>query len=300
VTRIPDIQSRKARGEKITMLTAYNAWMARVLAASDAIDLLLVGDSLGMVELGYDTTVPVTMDDMIRHTQAVRRGAPEAIVVADMPFISYHLSVRDAVKNAGRLIQEGGATAVKVEGGSAVLAAVRRIISSGIPVMGHLGLLPQSVHLQGGFRRQATRPEEQAELLSDAAALETAGVFAIVVESIPASLAREASRRLRVPVIGIGSGPYCDGQVLVTNDILGLSSSTPPFAKQYSSLAHDVSKAASAFAREVRSGEFPAVSQERTGHGSAPPGSEQSENPLGGASSPEPVVRVSKERVDVA
>src|SRR5580700_6943503 len=157
--RIPDIQDKKARGEKITMLTAYDAWMARVLALSGTVDLLLVGDSLGMVELGYDTTVPVTMSDMVRHTRAVRAGAPDALIVADLPFLSHQLGITQAMRNAGRLMQSGSASAVKLEGGGPAVATVERIVSAGIPVMGHLGLLPQSVHQQGGFRRQATNPE---------------------------------------------------------------------------------------------------------------------------------------------
>ena len=159
--RIPDIQERKTRGQKITMLTAYEAWMARLLAGCGMVDILLVGDSLGMVELGYDTTIPVTMSDMVRHARAVRAGAPDALIVADMPFLSYHLGISQAMRNAGRLMQHGAATAVKLEGGGAVVDTVERIASAGIPVMGHLGLQPQSVHALGGFRRQATRPEEQ-------------------------------------------------------------------------------------------------------------------------------------------
>lgn len=257
--RIPDIQAKKARGEKITMLTAYDAWMARILAEAGSIDMLLVGDSLGMVELGYDTTVPVTMDDIVRHSRAVRRGAPNALVVADMPFLSHQIGIGQALRNTGRAVQEGGATAVKLEGGRAIVPTVERIIAAGMPVMGHLGLQPQSVHLQGGFRQQATRPEEQKELLEDAAALASAGVFAIVLECVPAGFAREVSQTSRVPIIGIGSGPDCDGQVLVTHDILGLSGSiTPPFAKEYAALGQAIKSAVKSFSQEVRSGEFPA------------------------------------------
>ena len=254
--RVGDIQARKQRGEKITMLTAYASWMARILAATQAVDMLLVGDSVGMVELGYDTTLPVTMTDMVRHTRAVRAGAPNAFVVADMPFLSHQASLTQAMRNAGRLMQSG-ATAVKLEGGGTVVSTVERLVSAGIPVMGHLGLQPQSVHAQGGFRRQATTPAEQERLLSDAVALEQAGAFAIVVESIPAAVAHEVTAKLRIPVIGIGSGPDCDGQVLVTHDILGLSGYAPSFAKQFADLGDAVRQAVTAYSQEVRSGEFP-------------------------------------------
>lgn len=256
--RIPDLQAKKSRGEKITMLTAYSAWMARLLEATGAVDMLLVGDSLGMVELGYDTTIPVTMNDMVRHTRAARTGAPHSLIVADMPFLSHQLSVSQAIRNAGRLMQHGAATAVKMEGGGSAVEAVARIVESGIPVMGHIGLQPQSIHAQGGYRKQATQPEEQSRLMADALALENAGAFAVLVECVPASLACAVTRRLRVPVIGIGSGPDCDGQVLVTHDILGLTGSAKPsFAKQYADLAHALSEAAKSYADDVRAGRFP-------------------------------------------
>ncbi|MGD0499720.1 MAG: 3-methyl-2-oxobutanoate hydroxymethyltransferase [Bryobacteraceae bacterium] len=256
--RIHDIQAKKARGEKIAMLTAYCAWMARLLAGSGAIDMLMVGDSLGMVELGYDSTVPVTMDDMMRHARAVRTGAPHALIVADMPFLSHRAGINRALRNAGRLLQRGGATAVKVEGGEEIAETVRRIVLAGIPVMGHLGLLPQSIHAQGGYRRQATRPEEQERLVADRAALEQAGVFAIVLECVPGALARRLSEISRVPIIGIGSGPDCDGQVLVTQDILGLSgSAAPSFARQYAAVGELIVGAVQRFAADVRSGAIP-------------------------------------------
>jgi len=258
---------KKERGEIITMLTAYDAWMARLLAQTGTIDMLLVGDSLGMIELGYDNTVPVTVADVARHCRAVRAGAPDALIVGDMPFLSHQVSISSAVRNAGRLIQRGRATAVKIEGGSPAAPTVQRIVETGIPVMGHLGLQPQHVHAQGGFRRQAKRPEEQRQLLSDAKALEDAGVFAIVLECIPDDLAREVTTTLRVPTIGIGSGPYCDGQVLVTHDILGLSGRlAPPFAKQYASLGDALSEAVRRFAEEVRAGGFPKASVGRLNH----------------------------------
>lgn len=260
--RIPDIQARKTRGEKITMLTAYNAWMARLLAEAEGIDMLLVGDSLGMVELGYDTTVPVTIEDMVRHTQAVRRGAPVALVVGDMPFLSYHLDMATTLRNAGRLIQEGGATAVKLEGGANLAPTVERLVTAGIPVMGHLGLTPQSVHVLGGFRRQARRPEEQERLLADARALENAGAFAIVLECVPDVVGREASKALRIPTIGIGSGPDCDGQILVTHDILALTGPlVPAFAKHYAELGGAIKEAVTTFSQEVRSGQFPSAAE---------------------------------------
>jgi 3-methyl-2-oxobutanoate hydroxymethyltransferase len=261
--RIPDIQGKKTRGEKITMLTAYTAWMARLLTEAEGVDMLLVGDSLGMVELGYDTTVPVTIEDMVRHTQAVRRGAPLALVVADMPFLTYHLDLATTLINAGRLIQEGGATAVKVEGGAALLPAVERMVGAGIPVMGHLGLTPQSVHVLGGFRRQARRPEEQARLLADAKALESAGAFAVVLECIPDEAGREVSQALRIPTIGIGSGADCDGQVLVTHDILGLTGPlVPAFAKHYAELGSTIRAAVQTFVSEVHEREFPPAAAE--------------------------------------
>jgi len=255
--RIPDIQAKKARGEKITMLTAYDAAFARLLDRS-GVDMLLVGDTLGMVVLGYENTLSVTMDDTVRHTQAVHRGASRALIVADLPFLSYHTSVPDAVRNAGRLLQ-AGASAVKLEGGHVMAATVERLVSIGIPVVGHLGLQPQSMHQLGGFRRQATRPEEQERLLADANLLQEAGAFAIVLECIPDEVAERVTAQLKIPTIGIGSGPHCDGQVLVSYDLLGLSGGViPPFVKQYASLAETVVDAAQAFSNEVRSGEFPA------------------------------------------
>lgn len=258
ILRIPEIQGKKERGEQIVMLTAYSSWMARILDESGGIDMLLVGDSLGMVEMGFETTIPVTLDDMVRHTRAVRNGAPRAFIVADLPFLSYQPSKTQALRGAARLMQEGGASAVKLEGGTALRKTVRRLVDAGIPVMGHLGLLPQSLHQQGGYRQQAKSPEEQEQLLRDAAALEQAGAFSIVLESIPADLAAKVAKACRVPVIGIGAGPACDGQVLVTNDILGLSGGRiPGFAKRYADLSEVVRAAAQSFSAEVRGGTFP-------------------------------------------
>lgn len=251
--RAPDLLTRKARGEKITMLTAYDAAMARLMDLA-GIDALLVGDSLGMVVLGGDDTLDVRMDDMIRHCRAVRRGAGRPLIVADMPFLSYQVSVEEAMRNAGRLIQEGGAMAVKVEGGGAVAATVERVVAAGIPVMGHLGLLPQSMHAQGGFKRQGLSPEARRQILADASALESAGACAIVLECVPEDLAAEATASLRIPTIGIGSGPQCDGQVLVSYDILGLTETAPPFAPRYAHLDRVILEAARAFADDVKAG----------------------------------------------
>ncbi|MBM3748365.1 MAG: 3-methyl-2-oxobutanoate hydroxymethyltransferase [Acidobacteria bacterium] len=256
--RVPDLKDRKKRGEKIVMLTAYDATMARLLDRA-GVDVLLVGDSLGMVIMGCETTLPVTLEAMLHHTRAVTRGARRALVVADMPFLTCQTSIPEAVRNAGRLIQEGGAAAVKVEGGRPVIEAVARLVEVGIPVMGHLGLIPQSVHQLGGFRRQA-RDEQDAEvLLRDAKALESAGAFALVLESIPAHVAREVTAALRIPTIGIGAGPHCDGQVLVSYDIFGLyEGPLPPFVKQYARLGETMVAAAEAFAGDVRQGRYPA------------------------------------------
>jgi 3-methyl-2-oxobutanoate hydroxymethyltransferase len=251
--RVPDLAAMKSRGEKISMLTAYDATFARLLDQA-GIDVLLVGDSLGMVVLGGDDTLQVTVDDIVRHTKAVRRGTRRALVVADMPFMSYQASVSDAVRNAGRLLQEGEAMAVKLEGGLPVVATVERLVSLGIPVVGHLGLLPQSVHQLGGFKRQATTKEARKKLLDDASALENAGAFAVVLECIPPDLAQEATAALRIPTIGIGSGGHCDGQVLVSYDLLGLTGKVPPFVHKYVQLDKAVTDAARAFVKDIKHG----------------------------------------------
>jgi 3-methyl-2-oxobutanoate hydroxymethyltransferase len=255
--RVPDFKEKKRRGEKIAVLTAYDATMARLFDRA-GIDALLVGDSLGMVVLGHESTIPVTLDAMVHHTAAVSRGAERALVIADMPFLTYHTSVADAVRNAGRLLQEGGAAAVKVEGGRPVLEVVARLAEIGIPVMGHLGLLPQSVNQIGGYGKQATQPHEADALIADAAALERAGAFAIVLEAIPAELARTVTSRVTVPTIGIGAGADCDGQVLVSYDMLGLFDKfVPSFVKQYAQLADTIVDAARSYRDEVRNGRFP-------------------------------------------
>src|ERR1051325_2056614 len=251
--RTKDLREKKHRGEKIAMLTAYDANMARLLDKA-GVDALLVGDSVGMVVLGYDNTVPVTLDAMIHHTAAVVRGTEHALVVADMPFLTYQTTPADAVRNAGRLLQEGGAEAVKLEGGGAILEVVKRLVDVGVPVMGHLGLLPQSVHQVGGFLRQATNPQDADILLADALALEEAGVFAVVLESIPSEVARTVSQALAVPTIGIGAGPDCDGQVLVTNDMIGLfDGPVPSFVKPYARVADTVKSAVESDVDDVKS-----------------------------------------------
>jgi len=257
--RIADFQERKRRGEKIAMLTAYDAAMAALLDRA-GVDALLVGDSVGMVMLGYPTTLPVTLDAMVHHTAAVARGVHRAMVIADLPFMTYQASVEDAVRSAGRLIQEGGASAVKLEGGRPVVDAVRRLVEIGIPVMGHVGLQPQSIHQLGGYRKRGTQPREAEGILADAAALVSAGAFAIVLEAIPAELAARITARVNVPTIGIGAGPDCDGQILVSHDMLGMSGShTPSFVKQYAQLANAISAATESYVSDVRAGRFPEV-----------------------------------------
>jgi 3-methyl-2-oxobutanoate hydroxymethyltransferase len=262
--RTKDFREKKRRGEKIAMLTAYDANMARLLDKA-GVDALLVGDSVGMVMLGYDNTVPVTLDAMIHHTAAVVRGTRRALVVADMPFLTYQTTPADAVRNAGRLMQEGGAEAVKLEGGSAIIDVVKRLVDVGVPVMGHLGLLPQSVHQVGGFLRQATNPRDADILLADAIALEEAGAFAVVLESIPSDVAATVTGALAVPTIGIGAGPDCDGQVLVTNDMIGLfDGPVPSFVKQYAHVADTITVSVHSYVEDVKSGRYARPSAART------------------------------------
>ena len=258
--RITDLRRKKQAGEKITMLTAYDTPTARLLDGA-GLDVLLVGDSVGMAMLGHDSTLPVTLDAMVHHTAAVSRGAARALVVADMPFLSYQVTAAEAIRNAGRLLQEGGAAAVKLEGGRPVADIVSRLVDIGIPVMGHLGLRPQSVHQLGGYRRRGTETREAEAIVEDAGVLEDAGAFAVVLESIPAALARRITGRLRMPTIGIGAGPDCDGQVLVSADMLGLADRVPPFVRRYADLQGAIAAAARAFADDVRSGRFPEPAQ---------------------------------------
>jgi 3-methyl-2-oxobutanoate hydroxymethyltransferase len=253
--RVPDLRRKKELGEKIAMLTVYDATMARLLDRA-GVDVFLVGDSLGMVILGHETTVPVTLEAMIHHTAAVTRGTRRALVVADMPFLTYQLDPTDTIRNAGRLIQQGGAAAVKLEGAGPSIEAACRLVDVGIPVMAHLGLTPQHVHRLGGFRRQAVTPRDADQLAADALALEHAGAFAVVLESVPAEVARRVTAELAIPTIGIGAGPHCDGQVLVSYDIFGLSPA-PPFARQYAALGDAAVQAAAQFVRDVREGSFP-------------------------------------------
>jgi len=252
------LRRKKAAGQRITMLTAYDYPTALALDQA-GIDSILVGDSLGMVVLGYENTLPVTVEEMLHHCRAVARGARRPLLIGDMPFLSYQVSPEEAVRNAGRFLQQGGMDAVKVEGGRERLAAIEAILLAGIPVMGHIGLTPQSVHQLGGFRPQGRTAQAAVELLHDAVALEAAGCFAIVLESIPQELAAEISRRLTIPTIGIGAGAACDGQVLVTHDVLGLFDRfTPRFVKRYADLHGEMGRAFSAYIQEVESGQFPA------------------------------------------
>jgi len=253
----PDLTPMKARGERIVMLTAYDATMARLLDQA-GIDILLVGDSLGQVILGLDTTIPVTLDAVIHHTRAVTRGASRALVVADMPFLTYQVSAEEALRNAARLFQEGGAAAVKLEGGRSVAEAVRRLTAAGLPVMGHVGLTPQHVHRLGGMRQQAREEEAAQELIRDALALEDAGAFAVVVEAVPDAVAEAVTSRLKIPTIGIGAGPHCDGQVLVSYDTLGLFDTfVPKFVRQYAQLGELIFDAVRNYANDVREGVYP-------------------------------------------
>ncbi|GAG18001.1 unnamed protein product, partial [marine sediment metagenome] len=230
---ITQIREMKQKGEKIAMLTAYDYATAKLIDGA-GIPLILVGDSLGMVVLGYESTIPVTMDEMIHHTKAVVRGTTRALVVGDMPFMTYQVSIDDALRNAARFIQEGGAQAVKLEGGESMAETVKRIVSSGIPVMGHIGLTPQSIHQLGGFKVMGKTLEAAIRLMNDAKALDEAGVFAIVLECVPEPLSKLITEKVSVPTIGIGAGKYCDGQVQVISDLLGLYTDfVPKHAKQY-------------------------------------------------------------------
>jgi 3-methyl-2-oxobutanoate hydroxymethyltransferase len=258
---ITELKSMKERGEKIPMLTAYDYPTAKLLEGA-GVSLLLVGDSLGMVVLGYDSTLPVTLDDMIHHARAVVRGTERAIVVVDMPFMSYQVSPEEALRNAGRLMKETGATAVKLEGGEAMAPTVKRIVGAGIPVMGHIGLTPQSVNQLGGYRVQGKTPAAAVKLINDAVALERAGAFAIVLETVPAYVGKMVSEKLGVPTIGIGAGPYCDGQVQVLYDFLGLFPDfLPRHARRFVDLSQAIEGAVRTYVDEVRAGEFPTAKE---------------------------------------
>ncbi len=254
---VPDLVAMKRRGQKIVMVTAYDYLFAR-LADEAGIHVLLVGDSLGMVVEGRETTLHVTLDQILYHTAMVRRGARHALVVADMPFLSYQVSVEEAVRNCGRVLKETGAHAVKLEGGLEVVPTVRRLVEVGIPVMAHIGLTPQKVHAFGGFRVQGRGRKARERLKREARALEDAGAFALVLESVPLELAREITEMLTIPTIGIGAGPHTDGQVLVLHDLLGLFEDFKPrFVKRYAHLAQEVRQALQTFKREVEQGLFP-------------------------------------------
>lgn len=255
--RLSHIQECKRLGRPIVMVTAYDAFFARC-ADLAGVDMVLVGDSLGMVVHGHETTLPVTMDMMVLHTQAVSRGARRPLVVADMPFMSFQPSIELAVRNAGRLVQEGGAQAVKMEGFSdRAIEAMRAIVDSGIPVMGHVGLLPQAVHASSGYRMQGKSKEEAERLMLLARAQQEAGAFCVVIEYMPDELSQEITRTLRIPTIGIGAGAGCDGQVLVMHDVLGLTDYSPPFAKKYADLRAATLRAFRKYSRDVRERLFP-------------------------------------------
>jgi 3-methyl-2-oxobutanoate hydroxymethyltransferase len=261
---ITEIKEMKQKKEKIPMLTAYDYVTARIVDEA-GVPLILVGDSLGMVVLGYESTIPVTMEEMIHHIKAVVRGTRNALVIGDMPFMTYHVSISDALHNAARFIQEGGAQAVKLEGGEVVAEAVRRLVGCGIPVMGHIGLTPQSIHQLGGFKVRGKGLEEGKKLLNDARILEEAGAFAVVLECTPAPLSRLITQKLTIPTIGIGAGPDCDGQVQVISDLLGLYTEfVPKHAKQYARLAGEIKTAVSTYVSEVESRSFPTAEQSYT------------------------------------
>jgi 3-methyl-2-oxobutanoate hydroxymethyltransferase len=254
---LPLLQKKKERGEKIVVITCYDYPSALLLDRAGA-DIVFVGDSLGDNVLGYDTTLPVTMDEMVHHTKAVRRGVHHAMLLADMPFLSYQISPEEALRNAGRLMQEGGAEAVKLEGGAVVAPVVERLVSAGIPVMGHLGLTPQSVHQLGGYRVQGRSQTDADRLVADAKALADAGAFSMVLEMIPAELAKRITESVPVPTIGIGAGPHCDGQVQVFHDLFGLYPDRRfKHNRRYAEVGQTILEAAREFVCEVRAGQFP-------------------------------------------
>jgi 3-methyl-2-oxobutanoate hydroxymethyltransferase len=244
----------KQQGRKIVVLTAWDYLIAQVLDQS-GVDVILVGDSLAMVALGYETTIPLTLDEILHHAKAVRRAVKNALLIMDLPFLSYQENTAQAMRSAGRALKEAGVQAVKLEGGyPQMVETVRRLVQAGIPVMGHVGLTPQSVHQLGGFRKQGTSPESAARILGEAIALQEAGAFAMLLEHIPAELATQITEKLTVPTIGIGAGDRCDGQVLVTSDLLGMGEWQPPFAKKYANLREAIGQAVQVYGEEVRGG----------------------------------------------
>lgn len=252
-----DFKKMKEKQDPIAMLTAYDFPSAK-LAENAGVDLLLVGDSVGMVALGYDSTVPVTMDDMVLHTKAVKRGAPETFIVTDLPFLTYHRNVNETLAHAGRLMQEAGAHAVKLEGGGEVISQIQKLTSAGVPVMGHLGLTPQSVGVLGGYKVQAKESESAALLVKEAKAIEEAGAFSLVLECVPQQLTEMVTQELSIPVIGIGAGVNADGQVLVYHDVIGYGTGhVPKFVKQYSHVSEIISMAVSEYVSEVKGRQFP-------------------------------------------
>jgi 3-methyl-2-oxobutanoate hydroxymethyltransferase len=258
---ITAIKEMKRQGEKIPMLTAYDYITARIIDEA-GVPLILVGDSLGMVVLGYASTVPVTMADMLHHTKAVARGTKKAMVISDMPFMSYRIDSADALRNARKFVQQGGAQAVKLEGGENISETVKKIVDCGIPVMGHIGLTPQSILHLGEYKVQGKTGEQARQLLRDARVLENAGVFALVLECIPAPLANLITQKISVPTIGIGAGPACDGQVQVVNDMLGLClNHVPKHARQYAKLGGEIKTAINNYVKEIKSGTFPSAQE---------------------------------------
>jgi 3-methyl-2-oxobutanoate hydroxymethyltransferase len=258
---IPKLRAMKESGERIAMLTAYD-WPTALLLDRAGIDVLLVGDSVGNNILGYESTIPVTMEEMIHHTKAVRRGVKRALLIGDMPFLSYQVSAEQALANAGRFLKEGGADAVKLEGGAEMADIINLLVWRGIPVMGHIGLTPQRAAQLGGLKVQGRDEETAQKLLNDAKILEEAGVFSLVLEAVPWALAKLITERLKIPTIGIGAGPYCDGQVLVVTDMIGLSLGiSPKFSKRYTNVAAEIERAAKEFISEVKSGKFPTIEE---------------------------------------
>ena len=254
---VPDILNLKNKGQKITALTAYDYLMAEMLDQA-GIDIILVGDSLGMVVAGHSNTLPVSMDQMIYHTGIVSRAVKRALLVGDMPFLSYQTSLEQGIENAGRFLKEAGAEAVKIEGGKVMIPLIEKLVQIGIPVMGHLGLLPQSIHKYGSYKLQGKEPEVARQLQDDAKRLQDAGVFSIVLEKIPADLAAEITQSVSVPTIGIGAGPHCDGQILVSHDMLGIYDRFKPrFVRRYANLAQQMREAFQNYLKDVRGGNFP-------------------------------------------
>ena len=254
---IATLLDMKRKGLKLAMLTAYDYPTARI-AEEAGVDVVLVGDSVGMTKLGYESTLPVTVEEMLHHVKAVKRGLTRPLLLADMPYLSYEIDIKEAVRHAGRFLKEGGAHAVKLEGGMDVAPAVKELLKANIPVVGHLGLTPQAVHRLGGYKVQGRKPQDAERIVTEARILEGAGACAVVLECVPAELAKEVTRRLTIPTIGIGAGPHCDGQVLVSDDLLGLTEGTPTkFVKRYADLRGQALKAFAEYCKEVRDGDFP-------------------------------------------